>query len=435
MEWSEWVKERTDPARAYEKSEALDDVTVLDLSYGSFAGLFASSLLAEFGAKVIRIEPPEGDIAREMTPFGLKVKDTGLAYIVEGRNKFHITLDITKEEGREILKKLVKKADVLIETYPPGYADELGIGWKDLREVNPQLIYVSIHSYGQKGELAEKAKKARWKDYDIISQALSGFAYNVGIPEDYEEFPEHTRVPTKTGNWMAWYAGGAYAALAIMAALMFRKVSGEGQFIDISPAEALMTLNNYALHFYHLTGEIINRTANFEPAAFPYNYVRCKDGMVFIAGYTDPNWKALCSIIGREDLVDKYPSVRDRTDPKNWIPITREIEKFTMQHTREELLQMWLSYKGPGVTVCGEILKPSETIEHEHWFLRRALIRFRDRDYGELLVQGVAVKMTESPPRIKWICRPIGADNEKIYYEMLGLSRKDLEELKKKGII
>ena len=435
MEWSEWVKERTDPARAYERPEALDDITVLDLSYGSFAGLFASSLLAEFGAKVIRIEPPEGDIAREMTPFGLKVKDTGLAYIVEGRNKYHVTLNITKEEGSEILKKLVKKADVLIETYPPGYADELGIGWRDLREVNPKLIYVSIHSHGQKGELAEKAKKARWKDYDIISQALSGFAYNVGIPEDYEEFPEHTRVPTKTGNWMAWYAGGAYAALAIMAAIMFRKVSGEGQFIDISPAEALMALNNYALHFYHLTGEIISRTANFEPAAFPYNYVRCKDGMVFIAGYTDPNWKALCSIIGREDLAEKYPSVKDRTDPKNWIPITREIEKFTMQHTREELLQMWLAYKGPGVTVCGEILKPIETIEHEHWFLRGALIRFKDRDYGELLVQGVAAKMTESPPRIKWMCRPIGADNEKIYYEMLGLSRKELEKLKERGVI
>ncbi len=130
--------------------------------------------------------------------------------------------------------------------------------------------------------------------------------------------------------------------------------------------------------------------------------------------------------------------MKDRTDPKNWIPITREIEKFTKQYTREELLQMWLAYKGPGVTVCGVILKPIETIEHEHWFLRGALIRFRDRnygDYGEMLVQGVAAKMTESPPRIKWMCRPVGADNEKIYYEMLGLNRKELEELKERGVI
>ena len=435
MEWKEWVKERTDPNKAYEKPEALDDITVLDLSYGSFAGLFASSLLAEFGAKVIRIEPPGGDIAREMTPFGIKIEDTGLAYIVEGRNKHHITLNLEKKEGREILKKLAKKADVIIETFPPGYADELGIGWKDLRELNPRLIYVSIHSHGQRGELAEKARKAGWRDYDIIAQSLSGFAFNVGIPEEYEEFPKYTRVPTKTGNWMAWYAGGAYAAVVVMAALLFRKTTGEGQFVDISPADALMTLNNYALLFYHLTGEVIGRSANFEPAAFPYNYVRCKDGMVFIAGYTDPNWRALCSIIGREDLVEKYPTVRDRTDPNNWIAITREIEKFTLQYTREELLQMWLAYRGPGVTVCGEILKPIETVEHEHWFSRGGLMKFRDRDYGELLVQGVAAKMTESPPRIKWMCRPVGADNERIYREMLGLDRKDLEELRKKGVV
>lgn len=119
MSWADWARENTDPRKAHLKPEALEDVVVLDLSYGSFAGLYASSLLAEYGAKVIRIEPPEGDIARKMTPFGIKHKDTGLAYIVEGRNKYHITLDITKEKGRKLLKKLVKKADVLIETYPP----------------------------------------------------------------------------------------------------------------------------------------------------------------------------------------------------------------------------------------------------------------------------------------------------------------------------
>ncbi len=92
------------------------------------------------------------------------------------------------------------------------------------------------------------------------------------------------------GNWMGWYAGGVYSAFAILSAIFARKITGEGQFIDISPAEALMTLNNYALQFYHLTGTVIKRSGNFEPAAYAYNYFRAKDGMVFIAGYTDPNW-------------------------------------------------------------------------------------------------------------------------------------------------
>ena len=127
-EYAKWAYQEANPDDIPKKPEALDDMVVLDLSYGSYAGLFASSILAELGAEVIRIEPPRGDIARKMTPFGIMIKDAGLAYITEGRNKFHITLDITKEEGREILKKLVKKADVLIETFKPGYMVSLGIG-------------------------------------------------------------------------------------------------------------------------------------------------------------------------------------------------------------------------------------------------------------------------------------------------------------------
>ncbi len=433
--WTDFAREITDPESTNKKPEALEGIRVLDLSYGSFAGLFASSLLAEFGAEVIRIEPPEGDISRKMTPENIFVKDTGLPYIVEGRNKYHITLNLESEKGRELLKELVKKSDVLIETFPPGYMDKRGIGYNSLEKINGRLIYCAIHTHGHKGELSEKAEKAGFGDYDIIAQAMSGFAYTTGIPENYEEFPEHTRVPTKMGNWMGWYAGGAFASLSIMAALIFREFSGEGQFIDISPAESLMCLNNYSLHFYHLTGKVIGRSGNFEPAAYAYNYFRAKDGMVFIAGYTDPNWKALCKIIGREDLVEKYPSIKDRTNPDNWIPMTKEIEKFTMNHNRDEILKIWLSYKGEGVTVAGEVLKPIETVRFNHWYERKALIKFKDRDYGELLIQGVMAKMSGTPPRIKWACRPTGADNRYIFTKLLGMDEKEIGELIDEGVI
>ena len=434
-EWTVYARELTDPEFATGKPEALDGIRVLDLSYGSFAGLFASSMLAEFGAEVIRIEPPGGDVSRKIAPENLKIGDTGIAYIVEGRNKYHITLNLEREEGRDIFKRLVEKSDVLIETFPPGHMESLGLGYDVLSSINSQLIHCAIHTHGHMGKLSEKAGKSGFGDYDIIAQAMSGFAYTTGIPEDYEEFPEHTRVPTKMGNWMGWYAGGAFAALSIMAALIFRDFSGEGQYIDISPAEALMCLNNYALHFYHLTGRVIERSGNFEPAAFAYNYFRAKDGMVFIAGYTDPNWRALCRIIGREDLVEKYPTIKDRTNPKNWIPMTREIEKFTMRHTREEILNLWLSYEGEGVTVAGEVLKPIETLQFNHWFERGALLHFKDRDYGDLLIQGTPAKMSETPPRIKWACRPTGADNSYIYSKLLDIDEKELEVMKKEGIV
>ena len=134
-DYAKFVYKITNPEDAPSKPEALEGTLVLDLSYGNYAGLFASSILAELGAEVIRIEPPEGDIARKMTPYGIMINDAGLAYLTEGRNKFHITLNIETEEGRELLRKLVKKADVLIETFKPGYMDSLGVGYRQLKEI------------------------------------------------------------------------------------------------------------------------------------------------------------------------------------------------------------------------------------------------------------------------------------------------------------
>lgn len=435
MDWKGFAKELTDPSKARDKPEALSELVVVDLSYGSFAGLFASSLLAEFGAFVIRVEPPGGDVAREMTPYGLKIGDTGLAYIVEGRNKYHITCDIEKPEGKGIFIELVKKADVLIETFPSGKLEKLGLGWSSLKLENPRLIMCSIKTYGEKGKYCEDGVIPEAVGTDVIDQARSGFVWTVGIPEEYDEFPEHTRVPTRMGNWMAHYAGGAIASFAIMSALMYRELTGEGQHLDISPAEALMAMNNYAIQCYHLTGRIIGRVANFEPAAYAYNYFQAKDGLVFIAGYADPNWKALCSIIGRPDLVEKYPTLKDRTNPDNFIPMTREVEKFLKNYTREEIVKIWLSYDGPGVTVAGEVLKPKETLGIGHWYERGALLKFKDKDYGEVLVQGLPAKMSETPPRLKWLCRPVGADNEFIYLSLLGLRREELKKLQEKGVV
>jgi len=435
MDWLTWAKENTKPEDAPGKPEALEGITVIDFSYGSFAGLYASSLLAEFGARVIRVEPPGGDVARKMSPFGMEIEGTGLPYIVEGRNKEYVTLNIETEEGREIGRELIKKADVFIETSPPGFMDERGFGYEELKKDNPGLIYLSLYTYGKSGELSEKARESGWRCYDVVSQALSGFTWTTGIPEHVEGFPEHAKVPTKMGNWMAWYAGGTFGAFAVVTALYVREFTGEGQRIDISPAESLMNLNNYALHYYHLSGNVMERAGNIEPAAHPYCYVRCKDGMIFIAGYTDQNFAALCSIIGRPDLPEKYPTIRDRTNREKAFEIIREIEKFTMEKTREELVKLWLEYDGPGVTVAGEVLSPDETLKFEHWYERGALINRVEQPWGELLIQGAVAKMTETPPRVKWICRKPGADNELVYLDLLGLSRGEVEELKKKGIV
>ncbi len=429
--WNDWAKENCDPFKAAEKPEALDDIVVLDLSYGSFAGLYCSSLLAEYGAKVIRVEPPEGDIARKMTPFGLKIKDTGLAYIVEGRNKYHITLNLETEEGRDILRSFIPKVDVLIETFKPGYLDSLGIGYRQLSKINPGLIYCAISPYGHFGPKA-KSKKP---DYDVIHQAMSGMTWTTGIPEEYEEYPEHTRVPTKLGPWMGWYVGGGFAAFGIMTALFYRNKTGKGQFIDVVPAEAQAKTNNYYIQYYHTKKRVVGRIANFDPAVFVYTLIRAKDGMAFMAGFSDINFYALTSIINRPDLREKYPSIKERLTPSTWPECLAEIEKWSTQRTVKEIIQATLDYTGDGTCVAGEVLKPIESFKEENWWLRGGLRKVNDPNYGELSVQGITAKFEKTPGRIKWICRPVGADNEIIYTDLVGLTKEKIEELKKKNVL
>ena len=242
--WSDWIRERDDPRIARTKPEALDDITVLDLSYKSFAGCQCSSLLAEFGAEVLRIEPPEGDFLRISTPYGMLYKGEGLNYLTEGRNKFHITLDLSRPEGRKILKGLVTQVDVLIETYRPGTMDEWGIGYEQLKKINPRLIFASITGYGQFGPMSQ----SQMPDYDNIAQARSGIQSATGevMPEgkSYNECP--WAVPTKASPWIAWSAAGIFMAVGILAALYWRGITGEGQALDVASGEAYARFDDYA---------------------------------------------------------------------------------------------------------------------------------------------------------------------------------------------
>ncbi|MFQ5893798.1 MAG: CoA transferase, partial [Nitrospinota bacterium] len=222
--WALWAKAATDPARAFEKPEALEGIQVLDCSYGSMAGSFCSSVLAEFGAEVIRIEPPEGDPVRRLTPFGLLHQGTGLGYLVEGRNKQHVTLNLKHPEGQALLARLARKADVLIETFLPGTMDAGGIGYRQLSELNPRLIYCALTTYGQFGAKAACGKPSA----DVVDQALSGVPYFTG-ESDLDVGPAPYAVPTKQGNWHGWYAGGGYGAFAILLALHHRALTGQGQ--------------------------------------------------------------------------------------------------------------------------------------------------------------------------------------------------------------
>ena len=437
-EYAKSIYQETDPGRIPEKPEALDNLTVLDLSYGSFAGLYASSLLSELGAEVIRVEPPGGDIARKMTPYGKMIKDSGLPYIVEARNKYHVTLDLNQEEGQEILKGLVKHADVLIETFKPGYTDSLGLGYHQMKGINPRLIYCSIHTFGQFGSEAER--HFNQPDYDLNDQARGVVMSVTGEPDLDPQVPKEYKRPLRQGNWMGWYVAGGWAAFGINMAVFNRYRSGEGQFIDCSPPEGLFAIANYLFQYYHMSGNKMVRAGNYDYAVFPYSYFKCKDGYAFISGFTDPNWAAICDLMERPDLQERFPTIKERLTPENQPIIQHEIEKWTQNYTSEELLDLITEYsKRPdkkGTVVTGRLEEPRDTLQREHWNMRETFVEFDDPHYGKVLIQNSSLHgMSRTPGRIKWVCRPVGADNTLIYKQFLGYGPSRLKELTSRGVI
>ena len=427
-QWAAWVRARVDPGTAFAKPEALDDLLVLDCSRASMAGLVASSFLAELGAEVIRVEPPGGDPARHFAPFGLLHRDTGLGYLVEGRNKLHITLSLENPEGREILRSLARRADVLIETFLPGQMDAWGLGYRQLFDANPPLIYCALYTYGQFGPRAASAKPPA----DLVDQALSGIPSFTGESER-DEGPAPYAVPTKQGSWFGWYAGGAYAAFGILVALHQRVLTGQGQLIDVSPAEAAMRFADFNCLWYHAEGQSRERVGNLDIAAYPYTYFRCKGGMVFVAGFLDANWTALTTIMGRPDLRERYPTIFERLEHEK--EIYRELEAWAASYTSQEILEMVQNYKGKGVVATGRVNEPKETLAEENWWERGVFQRIRDPYYGELVIQNPPWTMTGTPPRVKWICRPVGADTEEIYTKRLGLDSAYLRALQAEGVL
>lgn len=438
--WTDWVKENSDPRMAPTKPEALDDITVLDLSSKSYAGCYCSSLLAEFGAEVLRIEPPEGDFIRTCTPYGMLYKGEGLNYLTEGRNKSHITLNLREPEGREILKGLVRQADVLIETFRPGVMDDWGIGYEQLKEINHRLIFASITANGQFGPLS----RSRMPDYDNIAQARSGIQAATGevMPEgkSYDEFP--WAVPTKAGPWIGWAQPGTFMAVGILAALHWRETSGEGQALDVSTSEAYARFDDTNPVWYHGSGVVAERFGSLDKGAWLYCFSPTKDGAVFLGGLRLEMWQAFADMVGKweewgaADWKDLTVFTK-REHQLKWAPLVfAETEKFTNQ----ELVNMSVEYGkngrlAPISPVVAPVCSPLETMNDANWAERGILTPVKDPVFGEVVVAQAQHKMTGTPIRTKWVCRPVGYDNGHIYLKYFGFGPAKLKKLKEARLL
>ena len=395
--------------------QALENVVVLDLTR-VVAGPYAGSILGDFGAKVIKIEVPgRGDDARGYGPYR---NGESVYYANLNHNKKGITLNLKADEGKEVFKKLVAKADVVIENYRPGVMDKLGLGYDVLKEINPRLIYGAVSGFGSYGPYSQRP------GYDIISQAMGGLMSVTGA-EGGEE--------TRSGNAMGDILGGMNLVMGVAMALYAREKTGKGQRIDVSLVDSVVASLENAYIRYFESGKLPVRMGNAYASIAPYDSYQAKDGKVIIACGNQKLYEKLCrEVLDMEWMItdERFLTVPLRVQ-NNKIQ-KKYIEEWTTQHTVAEIVDIILGHGIP----AGPINNVKQIVEDDH--IRNAREMFIEVDHpkiGPMVVNGNPIKLMDMMPRVNYPAPTLGQHNEEILKGFIGLSDEEFAELAEKKVI
>ena len=395
----------------------LEGVTILDFTR-VVAGPFCTMILADLGARVIKIENPlDPDYTRDFEPFLVDGEKKQSGFFAQyNRNKEAITLNLKDPEAKKMLFELVKKADILVENYRAGIMDKLGVGYSVLKEHNPKLVYTAISGYGQQGPYST------WPAYDNSGQALSGLWSLNGMPG------QPTRIGTVIGDLAATFFG----AIGTLSAYIHAKETGQGQFVDVAQLDSSLALTENAVANYTIGGMIQQPLGNDHPLCRPYGMFKSKDGHVFFGGYTDRFWKTTCEFFGEPELLEdpEIDTMPKRFDLDTYNRrILPKMEEWMSRYTSQEL-QDALAAKIP-LTAIHSI---DQVLEDPQLNFRNMFI---DYAYGNATGKlfGNPIKLSKTPCDTSGKAPEIGENNISVYEEFLGYDAKHLDELKKKGVI
>ncbi len=395
------------------KPEALAGIRVLELATRIY-GPATSDYLGEFGAEVIKVElPGVGDLMRYVAPEGFFWQEVSPAFLALNRNKKHVGIDVRKPEGKELFARLASRSDVVVENLRAGTMDEWGIGWFQLRERNPRLVYAANSGFGQWGPFA-----AGRASYDATAQAVSGMSSITGFPG---------RPPLKAGFWVGDYTGSLCSAIAILAALHARRRTGEGQMIDLSQAEVLIRSLDWTWAYAGIAGRDRERSGNLDPAFPPSGIYRCADGFVAVSARDGREREALRALLSRTGLA---PEGADDA----WLRTAEGAEAvacFAADRTRDELVRI---SEAEGFSAA-PVRSGRDHYADPHLRARGTVWEIADPLYGRIDDYGPVPKLSESPGRLRWAARPVGFHNEEVFGGLLGLSGEEIRELAGKGAI
>lgn len=394
--------------------QPLSDIKVLEMG-SLIAGPFAGRLFGDFGAEVIKVEPPVvGDPLRN---WRLLKNGTSLWWYVQSRNKKCITLNLKEKEARGIILKLVERMDIVIENFKPGTMEKWGLGYEDLKRANPKIIMVRISGYGQDGPYASKP------GFGSVGEALGGIRHLTGYPD----LP-----PTRAGISMGDSIAAIYAVMSAMMAIHHRANSGEGQYIDVALYEAVFSLMESLVPEFDQFEFIRERTGSTLPGIAPSNIYLCKDDKYIVIGANgDSIFKRLTKAIERPDIEknEEFFSNEGRAKRAEWID--EQITKWTVKRDSSEALKILDEYQIPS----GPIYNVKDMFKDAHFKARNMLPKVKVDGVGELSMPGIIPKFSKTPGKIKWAGALLGAHNMEIYRDMLGIGEEELEMMRKNKII
>ena len=392
---------------------ALSGVTVVDLTR-VLAGPYCSMLLADLGANVIKVEMPgSGDDSRAHMP---KLKGESAYYMNLNRNKRSITLNLKSAKGKDILRDLVRKADIVLENYRPGVMEKLGLGYEDLKQINPGIVYGCVSGFGHFGPYKDRP------GYDIIGQAMGGLMSTTGWPGGD---------PTRSGTAISDVMAGVSLTVGVLAAYIKKQETGQGQKVDVALVDSIVSALEIINQIYLVSGRNPERIGNRYEAAYPYDSFKAKDGMLVIGAGNNKLFELLTKLMGQPGLVEDE---RFNSNPNRVIhhaELKPIIEAWLADYPAQEAVDMILAAGVP----AGPINTIEQVTKDPHIAgAREMFVEIEHPVAGKMRITGNQIKMNETPVQFRAAAPLLGQHTQEILAEVLNIDAAEYERLAAEGV-
>lgn len=400
-----------------QKKGALSGIKILDFTQ-YIAGPYATQIMCDLGASVIKVERPDrlvgagpfvpylDQTVEHYNPAGERVHD-----MCFNRGKRSITINMKNERQKELVRKLAKDADIIIENYFPGKAEEMGVGYEAMKKLNPTVIYVSVSGFGQNGPYAHRGA------FDLIIQGMSGIMDLTGDPKG---------PPVNIGTSVADMTTALYATIATLAALNYRNRTGKGQFIDIAMLDCMLPFVESRLSEYVCTGVNPTRQGNGNGGHnVPVQGFPTKDGSIMITAARNPIFRKLCNSVGHPELADDPRFI----DPEHRYQNREAVDQVFSDIFRTQTVDYWVKKLNEDGLACGPINRVCDLVEDPQVKARNMVVTVDNPNVGKFTQIGTPFKMSESPASADAYTEELGQSNYYVFHDLLGYSQEEIDDI------